>query len=116
MRTPSTSANPLRWGATAREAESTVSASSTSARRELQHGVGRERLTADAPVAALDLLDDDPGHPAHVLALDLDHGVGQLLDHRILLRVVEDTLDHLHVHQRHVVLRFSWSFDRSNVR
>jgi hypothetical protein len=36
-----------------------------------------QRLAADPPVAAVDLLDDDPGDTSHVLALDRDHRVGQ---------------------------------------
>src|ERR1700734_2618174 len=49
---------------------------------------GREVLAADAPVSALDLLDDHPGDRAQVLALDLDHGLGKLADHlALLLRV-----------------------------
>src|SRR5688572_21562143 len=38
----------------------------------------RQWLSPNAPVAALDLFDHDPGHAARVLALDLDHRVGQL--------------------------------------
>jgi hypothetical protein len=44
-----------------------------------------QRLAADAPVAAADLLDDHPGDLAQVLAFDRDHGLGQLLDHLLLL-------------------------------
>jgi len=58
-------------------------------------------LAADAPVTALDLFDDDPGHAAHVLAFDLHHRVGQLLDHLLLLVVAEDAFDDLDVDEWH---------------
>src|SRR3954447_15298015 len=99
MRTPSTSAKPLSCGATAR-AVSMASATTMSGRRagrERVDGLRGQTLAADAPVAALDLVDDDPGHAAHVLTFDLDHGVGDLLDHRALLIVVEDAFNDLHV-------------------
>src|SRR5262249_15814559 len=38
---------------------------------------------------------------------DADHGLGQLRDHLLLLVVVEDALDQLHVHQWHGEPRFS---------
>src|SRR6476661_3817044 len=68
------------------------------------HGLdvlGGEGLAADAPVAAGDLLDDAPGHGAHVLALDADHGVGQLAHDVLLLLGGEDALDELDVDERH---------------
>src|SRR5207344_3610049 len=63
--------------------------------------LGGERVARDAPVAALDLLDDAPGDGAHVLALDLDHGVREALDHLALLRGSEDAFDELDVDERH---------------
>ena len=48
---------------------------------QITHVLRREGLAADPPIAAVHLLDRDPGDGAHGLALDLDHGVGQLLDH-----------------------------------
>ena len=58
-------------------------------------------LAADAPIAALDLFNDNPGHPAHVLAFDRDHRIGQRLDHLPLLRLGEDALDQLYLNQWH---------------
>jgi hypothetical protein len=43
-----------------------------------------------------------PGDRAHVLALDGDHGLGQLPDDLLLLLGREHTLDELHVDERHV--------------
>src|SRR4030095_13005023 len=40
---------------------------------------GRERFSADAPVAAFDVLDRHPGDLAHAFAFDRDHRVGELL-------------------------------------
>src|SRR3954471_18336188 len=103
MRTPSTSAKPLRSGSSARD-ESMTSAVITSGRHaglEGAHGVGRQGLAAEAPVTALDLVDHDPGHAAHVLTLDLNHRVGELLDHLRLLVVVEDTFDETDVDEGH---------------
>src|SRR3954462_6673253 len=118
MRTPPESAKPDSCGASAREAGAMASATAMSgggACGKRVYGLGRERLAAQAPVAALDLVDDDPGHAAHVLALDLNHGVGQALDHRTLLLVVENALDHLHIDHRHRFCSLgSWSFDRPN--
>src|ERR1700750_171078 len=107
MRTPRVSDNPPRPGSRARLADPAVSVavvirSGGRAGRERVDGLGGHRLTADAPVPALDLLDDDPGHGAHVLTLDLDHGVGELLDDLLLLMVVEDAFDELDVDERHV--------------
>src|SRR5665648_1221887 len=49
-------------------------------------------------------LDDTPGDRAHVLALDRDHGVGELPDDLLLLLRGEDALDELDVDERHAVL------------
>src|SRR3954454_13650672 len=62
--------------------------------------LGGDRLAAHAPVAALDLVDDDPRHAAHFLTFDLDHRVGELLDHLLLLALIEDTLDEPDVDER----------------
>src|SRR3546814_4546567 len=50
---------------------------------------GGHGLTTDAPLSAGNLLDADPGDPAHGFALNADHGIGDLLDHRALLVLVE---------------------------
>ena len=42
------------------------------------NGLGRQRLTADGLVAALDFLDDAPRDAAHALAFDGDHRLGQV--------------------------------------
>src|ERR1700680_2756258 len=68
---------------------------------EPSHVLGRQRLAADAPVAALDLFDDAPRDAAHVLALDRDHGLRELLDDLALLMLREHTLDYLDVQQWH---------------
>ena len=52
---------------------------------ERLHVLGRERVAGDPQVAAGDLLQRDPGDRSHVLALDLDHGVGEALDDLALL-------------------------------
>src|ERR687898_2337882 len=69
--------------------------------RERLDVVGAQRLAADAPVAACDLLDDDPGHRAHILAFDRDHRVGEALDDLALLVGREDVLDELDVDEWH---------------
>ena len=51
-----------------------------------------------------DLLDANPGDAAHHFAFDADHGVGDALDHRAFLGVVEHALDQLNIHERHLVL------------
>jgi hypothetical protein len=61
-------------------------------------------LAADPPIAAFDLLDDDPGHRTHVLAFDGNHRVGELLDHLALLRVGEDAFDYFDRNQGHAGL------------
>src|SRR6476661_963151 len=122
MRTPPDSANPPSPGSRARLADPVVSVavvigSGGRAGRERVDGLGGHGLAPDAPVPALDLFDDDPGHRAHVLTLDLDHRVGELLDDLLLLVVIEDAFDELDVDERHVWIpptRDSWSFDRLN--
>src|SRR5258706_299509 len=64
---------------------------------------GAQRVAGDAPVAALPLLDDNPGDRAHVLAFDLHHGVGQPTHHVLLLLGGEDPLDDLDVDERHIL-------------
>ncbi len=49
-------------------------------------------MATDPPVAAVDFLDRHPGDLAHLLALDADHGFGQLADHFALLVLREDSL------------------------
>src|SRR5215472_16411982 len=63
--------------------------------------LGGQRATGDPPVTARDLLEDHPRHTAHPLTLDRDHRLGQLLDHLALLLCGPDSLDHLHVDERH---------------
>src|SRR3954452_18063587 len=52
-------------------------------------------VAVDAPVAALDLLDDDPGDRAQRLTLDVYHRVGEPGDHLALLEIGEDAFDEL---------------------
>src|SRR5690349_3198970 len=62
---------------------------------------GVERVSADTPVPAGNLLDDHPGDRPHVLAFDLDHGIGHLAHDVLLLRRGEHSLDNLHIDERH---------------
>src|SRR6185312_12176397 len=62
---------------------------------------GAQGVPADPPLTAGDLFDDDPGDRAHVLALDLDHRLGEVADDPLLLLGVEHTLDELDVDQWH---------------
>src|SRR5262245_60341715 len=65
--------------------------------------VGRgEAVAGDAPVTAVDLLDEDPGDRPEVLALDFDHRVRDLPDHLLLLLGSEDSLDQLDRDHRHL--------------
>src|ERR1700722_15554331 len=62
---------------------------------------GRERVAGDAPVSTLHLLNDDPCHRTQGLAFDVHHRVREPADHVALLALIEHSLDHLDVHQRH---------------
>ena len=64
--------------------------------------LGCQAVASDSPVAAVDFLDGHPGDLTHRLALDADHGVGQLGDHLALLVGCEDTFDKFDVYKRHV--------------
>src|SRR5450755_3159371 len=78
--------------------------------RECLEVVGGKGLTADAPLAAGDLLDDAPGELAHALALDRDHRVRDPFDDLPLLLGGEDTLDDLDLDERHAALLVgTWS-------
>src|SRR3954447_17153655 len=97
---PAACATPSRWA----RAAGALARSDRLARGQRVHGLGREALAADGPVAALDLVDHAPRDAAHVLALDADHRVGEPLgDLRLLLRR-EDALDEPDVDERHVLL------------
>src|SRR5207248_11517020 len=63
--------------------------------------VSAERLAADAPLAACDLLDHAPDRATHVLALDLDQRVCESPDDLSLLRCREDALDELYLNECH---------------
>ena len=54
------------------------------------------------PVAAGDLLDGHERDPAHVLALDRDHGLGDAMNDLFSLRGSEDSLDDLDADEWHV--------------
>src|SRR5207244_13359775 len=71
---------------------------------EILDGFGGQRLTADAPIAARDFGNLDPGDAAHALAFDRHHGVRELADHLALLLGIEHVLDDVNLYQRHVVL------------
>jgi hypothetical protein len=61
----------------------------------------REGIAADSPVPTLDLLNNDPCHGSQRLPFDLNHRVGEPTDHIPLLALVEHSLNHLDIHQRH---------------
>src|ERR1022692_373146 len=63
-----------------------------------------ETVPADAPVTALDLLDDHPRHRTQALALDLHHRLGQLVDYLALLVRGEYPFDQANIDERHGML------------
>src|SRR5215210_317024 len=72
---------------------------------DLSNRLDRGALPADTPVSALDvLLYEDPGQGTHVLALNGDHRVGDLLDHLLFLVGGEDPFDELYLDQWHELL------------
>src|SRR5205085_3918501 len=73
------------------------------AARERPHVVGGGGLAADAPIAAWDLFDEAPRGRAHALALDRNHSIREVLDHRALLGDREDAADELHLDEKHCV-------------
>src|SRR3970040_2451237 len=54
---------------------------------------GFERLSTDGPVAAVELVDADPGDTAQALALHGDHGLGNVADELLLLLRREHVFD-----------------------
>src|SRR5437879_12136307 len=72
--------------------------------RKILDGFSGQRLTADAPIAARDFGNLDPGDAAHVLAFDRHHGVRELRDHLALLLGIEHVLDDVNLYQWHAVL------------
>src|SRR5262249_32281699 len=77
------------------------SAGSAALRRQRLDVVRRQRLAPDGPLPASDLEDAHPRDPAQGLPFDSQHGLGDLLDRGLLLRVVENSLDELNVDERH---------------
>src|SRR6476646_3679704 len=75
-----------------------------SAARQSPLVIGGDRLAADPPRAAGDVLDHAPGRGTHALAFDRDHRVGEALDDLLLLLRSEDTLEDLHLDERHAFL------------
>src|SRR4051812_19224638 len=71
--------------------------------------LGCEALAPDAPCAAGELLHPHPGDAPHGLALDRHHGVGDLLDHRLLLIRRESAFDELNVDEWHVRSPVPWT-------
>src|SRR5262249_53923122 len=63
------------------------------ARCQSLHVLGSEWFPANSQIAALHLLDHDPGDLPHVLPFDTDHGVGQFFHHLPLLRVRKDAFN-----------------------
>jgi hypothetical protein len=63
--------------------------------------VGGHGPAADAPMSARNLMHAHPGDGAHGFALDLDHRIGDLADHSLLLFFVEDAFDELNIHEWH---------------
>src|SRR5262245_57727398 len=72
------------------------------------HVLSREWRPANSPIAALHLLDHDPGDLPHVLPFNTDHGVGQLSHNLSLLRIREHTFDDFDVNQWHKFISFGF--------
>src|SRR2546423_1721124 len=93
-------------GAVLRAARSEVAASrSLSARQSVDVGRGQS-VAADPPVAAFHLFDDAPGDLTHVLPLDRDHCISQLVDDLTLLFFTEHVLDDANLNGRHWIYPF----------
>jgi hypothetical protein len=70
---------------------------------------GRGRISGGAPLAALDLFDDDPGERPHVLAFNRSDCLGQPANHVPPLRRREETLTYTYVDQWNGALLFGLS-------
>src|SRR3954470_15197772 len=68
------------------------------------------------PCAAGELLHPHPGNAPHGLALDRDHGVGDLLDHLSLLIRREDALNELDIDEWHVRSPVPWTVLPRDIR
>ena len=95
--------NHRRWSGRRRLAREVAPSRGLSASQGMHVG-GCQRLAADSPVAAVHLLDHAPGDPAHALAFDRDHRVGQLADDLALLFLAEYVLDDTNLDKRHVIV------------
>lgn len=60
---------------------------------------GRQTSSADRPVAARKLVDANPGIRAHVRALYLENGSGDLLDQLFFLIRRKDVFDNIYGHE-----------------
>src|ERR1700689_453577 len=68
---------------------------------EFLDGFGGQWRAANAPFAARYFPNLYPGHAAHVLTLDRDHGIGQFLDDLVLLLGAEHLFNQMHFDQWH---------------
>ena len=65
---------------------------------------GRGRIVGGAPLAALDLFNDDPGERPHVLAFNRSDCLGQPANHVPPLRRREETFTYTYVDQWNGIL------------
>src|SRR5882757_2340322 len=79
----------------------TQSSSRLSPGSKILDGFGSQRLAADAPFAARDFRNLDPGHSPHVFAFDRHHRVGQFLNDLALLLGIEHVLNEMNFYQWH---------------
>jgi hypothetical protein len=69
---------------------------------QISHGLRRQRLATNAPIAALDFRNLDPGDAAPMLSFYGHERIRESLDHLALLFGAEDVLDHVNFNQWHV--------------
>jgi hypothetical protein len=62
-----------------------------------------KRFTAYCPIAALELVDANPGNRPHILALHLDHGLSDFRNQLLLLRRREYVFDHINRNEWHLM-------------
>src|SRR4029079_14396575 len=98
---PQRKAHASRINGPGRSGESVRALTSLALTLDCLHIGCGEALAADAPIAAGDLEHTHPGHAAHCFAFYLDHRIGHLADHLLLLTLVEDAFDELDVNEWH---------------
>src|SRR5690242_358733 len=70
------------------------------------YGLGRQRLAANAPLAAVDLKDFHPCHAAHIFTFDRNHGIGQFLNNLLFLLCVKDAFDQMDIDLWHCLVSY----------